>query len=77
MSGFYTARTPPDGQFATFSTWANKARSWIGGTGAVCLDAKNRRCRIGADFMRAEREGAFPVRYWFPDTPRTGEETKP
>lgn len=55
----------PDGQFACFQTWVNKATSWIGGTNALCADAKGRVCRIGADFMRADQEGTFPVRFWF------------
>ena len=59
----------PDGQFTTFATWVNKARSWIGGTGAVCFDARGRRCYQGSDFMRARDEGAFPVRYWIPSDP--------
>lgn len=54
------------GSFATFDTWVNKARSWIGGTGAKCFDAKLRPCSIGADFMRARDEGAFPVTFWGP-----------
>ena len=54
----------PDGQFACFQTWVNKATSWIGGTNPLCADAKGRICRNGGDFMRARDEGAFPVRYW-------------
>lgn len=54
----------PDGQFAQFTTWVNKATSWIGGTNALCVDAKDRVCRNGADMMRARDEGAFPVRFW-------------
>lgn len=58
---------PHDGQFATHREWVNKARSWIGGTKASCWDALNRRCDIGRDFMRADAEGAFPVRFWYPE----------
>lgn len=54
----------PDGHFPNFMTWVNKAASWIGGTNPACWDAKGRRCRIGADFMRADEEGTFPVSYW-------------
>ena len=64
-------RVPPqgdaDGEFATFTTWVNKASSWIGWTGAKCFDAKDRPCRIGGDFMRARDEDAFPVCWYFPD----------
>ena len=52
------------GKFRDFSTWVNKAKSWIGGTGAVCVDARGRRCAIGRDFMRARDDGSFPVTYY-------------
>jgi hypothetical protein len=50
------------GRFSSFQDWVNKARSRIDGD-AICFDAKGRRCRIGADFMRADAEGTFPVYY--------------
>ena len=62
----------PDGEFATFATWVNKATSWIGGENALCADAKGRVCRNGGDFMWARDEEAFPVRFWLgagPETP--------
>lgn len=34
---------------------------------AICFDARGRLCRSGADFMRARDEGAFPVRWVWPD----------
>jgi hypothetical protein len=34
---------------------------------ALCFDQKGRRCRQGADFMRARDEGAFPVWWVWPD----------
>lgn len=55
----------PDGEFATFIQWVNKATSWIGGKNALCVDAKDRVCRNGGDFMRARDEGAFPVRFYY------------
>ena len=58
---------PHDGQFANYRQWVNKARSWIGGTGAVTYDSQDRRCDIGRDFMRADAEGTFPVRFWYPE----------
>lgn len=48
--------------FRTFKdrqTWINKASTWV--NGGSCFDAAGRECRIGADFMRAEAEGTFPV----------------
>jgi len=55
----------PDGEFATFQSWVNKATSWICGRNALCVDAKDRICAIGGDFMRADQEGAFPVRFYY------------
>jgi hypothetical protein len=54
-----------DGEFATFQEWVRRAASRIGGTDALCADAKGRICRIGHDMMRARDEGAFPVRFWY------------
>lgn len=34
---------------------------------AICIDAKGRLCRNGGDFARARDEGAFPVRWVWPD----------
>ena len=51
------------GEFTSFQQWVNKARSWIGGTGWLCVDAKGRQCKIGAHMMLAEKEGAFPVSF--------------
>lgn len=61
--------------FETFQTWVNKASSWLTRHPrydgkkfrAICVDAKGRRCQIGADFMRARDEDAFPVRWLWPD----------
>ena len=55
---------PADGEFQTHIEWINKARSWIGLTGAKCYDARGRRCRMGSDFARARDENAFPVRFY-------------
>ena len=57
-----------EGQFDSFQQWVNKAQSWLASPShrpAVCIDAKGRRCAIGADFMRARDEDAFPVRYFW------------
>lgn len=62
----------PDGNFHSFTTWVNKAASWIGGTNPLCVDAKDRICHNGADMQRARDENAFPVRFWYGE----GEQTK-
>lgn len=53
-------------EFDSFSRWVNKAQGWFLQRGltskdVVCLDAKGRICRIGADFMRARDDDSFPV----------------
>ena len=53
----------PDGTWDTFQHWVNYATRDIGGMNSACYDAKGRRCRIGADFMLADKEGAFPVSF--------------
>lgn len=55
----------PDGEWPTFNQWVAHATRDIGGMNAACYDAKGRRCRIGRDFMLADKEGAFPVSYWY------------
>jgi len=58
-------------QFDTFQQWVNKASSWLtrrgSGISVICYDTKGRVCRIGGDFMRARDEGAFPVRWIWPE----------
>lgn len=60
-------------EFSSYNEWVTHARSWLGGISGggvrykprervVCFDVQNRICHVGADFMRADREGAFPVR---------------
>lgn len=73
-----TAVAPPptprwEGQFDNFQQWVNRASTWLTGRqgstgeslGAICIDAKGRRCNIGKDFMRARDEDAFPVRFFW------------
>lgn len=51
-------------RFSSFSNWVNKARGWFRGVPAgswVCIDQRGRICNSGKEFMRADREGAFPV----------------
>lgn len=53
------------GTFTTFDTWVNKAASWLGGfpksEKIVCVDKEGNTCTNGADFMRADKDGLFPV----------------
>lgn len=57
----------PIAEFRSFYQWVEKAQRWIGGTGAVCIDAKNRRCTRGEHFMRAHDDGSFPVKCYTPE----------
>ncbi|OJY25782.1 MAG: hypothetical protein BGP11_11210 [Rhodobacterales bacterium 65-51] len=54
-----TTGAPVFRAFPNFQTWVNKASTWV--NGGICLDAKGRQCRTGADMMRARDEDAFPV----------------
>lgn len=63
-------------RFETFDEWVNKASSWLTrhpqysparDFRAICFDSKGRICRMGADFMRADKEGAFPIYWVWPD----------
>lgn len=56
-------------EFASYIQWVNKAPSWFGNLGSyqrrqdvICIDTKGRICRTGKQFMRADREGAFPIK---------------
>lgn len=61
------------GQFDSFEDWVNHATraltDWRGSVGeqvgAICVDARGRRCNVGKDFMLARDESAFPVRYFW------------
>lgn len=68
--------TPPareaDGKWVSEGDWINRAARDIGGMNALCVDTKNRACRIGAHFMRATTEGTYPIRFWYGE----GGETK-
>jgi hypothetical protein len=67
-----------DQQFNSMQEWVNKGNSWLtrrmkyNSSGhpyfrAVCFDTKNRLVSCGGDFQRAEDEGAFPIRWLWPD----------
>ena len=34
---------------------------------AMCFDQKGNRCRNGGDFMRAEKDGTYPIWFVWPD----------
>lgn len=55
----------PDGQWESETRWIHHATQDIGGMNALCADSLNRICAIGGDFMRATKEGTYPVRYWY------------
>jgi hypothetical protein len=53
-------------RFETFQQWVNKATSWFRRAGVtsldvLCVDARGRICTHGKSFMRADKDGAFPV----------------
>ena len=58
-----------EGQFDSHQDWVNRAQRVLSVPDhkpkAICVDAKGRRCHIGADMRRASEEGAFPVRYFW------------
>ncbi|WP_298290294.1 hypothetical protein [Novosphingobium sp.] len=70
------------GEFRSHADWVNFAThrlTGVRGSGgevvkAICVDAFGRRCNIGADFRRAEQEGAFPIRYFWECKPAKAEE---
>lgn len=73
------------GEFCSFADWVNFATQRLTGTTdplmggqvqSVCIDAFGRRCTMGAHFMRARDEGAFPVRFFwdcFPEVTSLGD----
>ncbi len=73
------------GEFCSFDDWVNFATQRLTGTTdplmggqvqSICIDAFGRRCTMGAHFMRARDEGAFPVRFFWDCFPSkaTGQE---
>jgi hypothetical protein len=66
----------PDGEWPTFNQWVQFATRDIGGMNAACYDAKGRRCYIGRDFMLADKEGTFPVSYWYGEGGETPEQQR-
>jgi hypothetical protein len=62
-------------RFDTYQQWVNNASSWLtrhpdyraGRFHAICYDTMGRLCQCGGDMMRARDEGAFPVRWVWPD----------
>lgn len=64
-----------DQSFKNFGEWRDNASSWLTSHSeyhpefyrAICFDALGRICLIGRDFMQAEKDGAFPVYWLWPD----------
>lgn len=61
-------------QFASKEEWVNRGLSWLTRHPmwgdyfkAICFDARGRYVGNGGDFRRAEEDGAFPVRWLWPD----------
>jgi hypothetical protein len=65
-------------QFDSFQEWVNKGTSWLTRHPlysredwrhftAICYDTKGHRVTCGGDFQSASDEGAFPVRWIWPD----------
>lgn len=57
-------------EFSSFTRWVNKAQGWFAAYGltgrdVICLDTKGRICTIGADFMRARDDDAYPVTVYY------------
>jgi len=56
-------------EFRSFAQWCDKASSWfrnhgVRGEQCICVDARGRICRVGAQFMRAHAENAFPIKVY-------------
>ena len=53
-------------RFTSLSNWVNKARGWFERTGltsedVIGVDAQGRVCTKGLHYMRAEKEGTYPI----------------
>jgi hypothetical protein len=58
-------------EFSSFQQWVDHAASWFVRAKKefctnkyICLDNKGRVCMSGGEFMRADREGTFPVKVY-------------
>jgi hypothetical protein len=54
-------------EFTSYINWVNKAQSWYSTCGVparrlLTVDSLGRVCTQGSDFIRADREQAFPIR---------------
>lgn len=52
--------------FSSKQHWINKAQSWFKNSNltdgrGICIDAKGRICKTGAEFSRAEVENTYPI----------------
>jgi hypothetical protein len=59
------------GNFGRSKNGAVRLQAGSAAPNPLCADAKDRVCRNGGDFRRAEEEGAFPVRFWCGEGPLT------
>ena len=53
-------------EFPSLLKWEQKATGWFKSTGImqsemICIDAAGRICTCGRDFMRADKEGTYPI----------------
>lgn len=72
------------GEFRDFNDWVNFATKRLSETAGdkygemkpICVDALGRRCTVGAHFMRARDEDAFPVRYFWECVPADADELR-
>lgn len=56
-------------EFDTLTRWKNKAASWFTNTRLrphqyISVDTAGRICPTGNEYMRADREGTFPIRVY-------------
>jgi hypothetical protein len=56
-------------EFSSLDHWSATARSRFAYAGSsssdsVCIDCKGRICRLRLDFMRAEKDKAYPIRVY-------------
>lgn len=61
-------------RFDSHQQWVNKASIWLTRHPdyceffkAICFDNLGRICLNGGDFSRAEKDGAFPIHWVWPD----------
>ncbi len=53
-------------EFPSLMKWEQKATGWFRSTGIkqsemICIDTAGRICTCGRDFIRADKEGTYPI----------------